>query len=303
MKSSQSANTSSLPTPQKLQPFRFKRKHPVKSYVAIDPPSAKRPRLSTTSPSRLSRCSRRRDRDLLDQPDPKVAFRESLFDALADDEGAAYWESVYGQPIHTYSPYIFSPTNPNDPEQSKLQRMTDDEYASYVRGRMWQNSYGYITEEKQKREEGKVQRRKREEQGRDWARRVEEALKKSEERRRRAKWREVWKRYLRGWEVLLQGENWQHLEFEKGIPWPVETGRFSDVGMKQVNRFFRHAPQPKESGEEVDLITVLKVERVRWHPDKFLQRAGGRGIDRDTMTKITAVFQLIDREWCEKRDQ
>lgn len=33
---------------------------------------------------------------------PNSAFRESLFDALADDEGAAFWESVYGQPIHTY---------------------------------------------------------------------------------------------------------------------------------------------------------------------------------------------------------
>ena len=34
--------------------------------------------------------------------DPNSAFIESLFDALADDEGAAYWEDVYGQPIHTY---------------------------------------------------------------------------------------------------------------------------------------------------------------------------------------------------------
>lgn len=30
------------------------------------------------------------------------AFRDSLFDALADDEGAHYWESVYSQPIHVY---------------------------------------------------------------------------------------------------------------------------------------------------------------------------------------------------------
>src|SRR5436190_10673322 len=36
------------------------------------------------------------------EPSPDTAFRESLFDALADDEGAAYWESVYGQPIHIY---------------------------------------------------------------------------------------------------------------------------------------------------------------------------------------------------------
>ena len=34
--------------------------------------------------------------------DPEAAFRESLFDAMADDEGAAFWEGVYGQPIHVY---------------------------------------------------------------------------------------------------------------------------------------------------------------------------------------------------------
>ncbi|KAL8633500.1 hypothetical protein Q9189_000846 [Teloschistes chrysophthalmus] len=255
MTSSPLTQTPSASASRKPQPFRFKRKRHIQSENAADEPSSKRPRSSTRFPSHLPR-RRRSHRNLSDQPDAHVAFRESLFDALADDEGAAYWESVYGQPIHTYSPYISSPATPNDPEQTKLQRMTDDEYISYVRGCMWQKSHGYIIEERHKREEEKVQRRKREEQ-----------------------------------------------EIEERIPWPVETGRYSDIGLEQVDWFFRHAPQPKEPGEDVDLNTVLKVERVRWHPDKFLQRAGGQGLDRDTMKKITAVFQLIDRLWCEKRNK
>ncbi|KAL9585769.1 MAG: hypothetical protein Q9212_001319 [Teloschistes hypoglaucus] len=307
MTSSPLTRTPSSSASRKPQPFRFKRRRHIQSETVADEPSSKRSRSSTSFPSdlphpRRSHRSRAFERNLLDQPDAQVAFRESLFDALADDEGAAYWESVYGQPIHIYSPYISSPANPNDPEQTKLQRMTDDEYISYVRGCMWQKSHGYIIEERQKREEEKVQRRKREEQGRDWERRVEEAIKKSEERRRTEKWKEVWKGYLGGWRLLLQGEDWQNLKLEERIPWPVETGRYSDIGLKQVGWFFRHAPQPKEPGEEVDLNTVLKVERVRWHPDKFLQRAGGQGLDRDTMEKVTAVFQLIDRLWCEKRN-
>ncbi|CAI4217990.1 unnamed protein product [Parascedosporium putredinis] len=63
--------------------------------------------------------------------DPEAAFRESLFDAMADDEGAAYWEGVYGQPIHVYS-------NERDGPQGELERMTDDEYAAYVRQKMWE---------------------------------------------------------------------------------------------------------------------------------------------------------------------
>ncbi|KAL8695032.1 MAG: hypothetical protein Q9218_000400 [Villophora microphyllina] len=304
MNSSRLAHTSSFPSTDQPQPFRFKRKHHTQSQPA-DPRSSKRARPSASSPSRPPRLHRPRDnqspnRDPLDQPNTEAAFRESLFDALADDEGAAFWESVYGQPIHTYSPYI-STANPSDPEQIDIQRMTDDEYASYVRARMWEKSHGYIIEERRKKEDERAQRKKREDHGRDWERRVEEALKKGEERRRLQKWKEAWRSYLGSWGVLSQAENWDCPEVKEQIPWPVETGRYSDVGMEQVSRFFRNAPQPKEPGEEVDVKAVLKVERVRWHPDKFLQRAGGHGLDKNTMTKVTAVFQFIDKLWSEKR--
>src|ERR1700742_2725384 len=51
---------------------------------------------------------------------PDQAFRESLFDAMGDDEGAAFWENVYGQPIHHY------PDTYQDEETGELERMTDD---------------------------------------------------------------------------------------------------------------------------------------------------------------------------------
>ena len=59
--------------------------------------------------------------------DPETAFRESLFDALADDEGAAYWEGVYGQPIHIYGSQKPGP-------DGELERMDDDEYAAFADG-------------------------------------------------------------------------------------------------------------------------------------------------------------------------
>lgn len=95
-----------------------------------------------------------------------AAFRESLFDALADDEGAAYWEGVYGQPIHTYSRYV--PMHESDQDAGDnpvLERMSDDEYAAYVRTKMWEKSREHLMEERDRRrrlrEEAKQNRRKR----------------------------------------------------------------------------------------------------------------------------------------------
>jgi len=87
---------------------------------------------------------------------------------------------------------------------------------------------------------------------------------------------------------------------QRRIPWPVLSGRWEDVGKDEVERFFRHAERyggVREGG----LGGLLKVERVRWHPDKMQQRAGKDGVDGETMKLITAVFQVIDRMWSETK--
>lgn len=65
------------------------------------------------------------------------------------------------------------------------------------------------------------------------------------------------------------------------------------MGKEDVERFFQHAPG--------QLGDVLKRERVRWHPDKMLQRAGGLEIDEGVMRGVTAVFQVLDRLWSESK--
>ncbi|KAJ8120335.1 hypothetical protein ONZ43_g2935 [Nemania bipapillata] len=85
--------------------------------------------------------------------DPDAAFRESLFDAMADDEGAAYWEGVYGQPIHTYS----REERRVGPE-GELERMDDDEYAAFVRQKMWEKTHQGLLEERARREARRKQR-------------------------------------------------------------------------------------------------------------------------------------------------
>lgn len=245
---------------------------------------------------------------------PETAFRESLFDALGDDEGAAYWEGVYGQPIHTYD----IPQVPKGPE-GELEQMTDEEYAAYVRAKMWERTREGMQEaqEKLRAERRRAKRaeesagwaRGREEERRAFERAMEESLARGTERKRRRVWEGVWREYLARWEEIARtlgsdGRGRGTGEEEgKGKPlrnmlfWPVESGRRKDVNSDAVREFMRHAPT------ETDLLSTLKMERVRWHPDKIQHRYGGLGIDDVVMRSVTEVFQIIDRMWNEERER
>ncbi|KAF2198051.1 hypothetical protein GQ43DRAFT_379579 [Delitschia confertaspora ATCC 74209] len=236
--------------------------------------------------------------------DSDTAFRESLFDALADDEGAAYWEGVYGQPIHNYE-------NTKTGPQGELERMTDDEYAEYVRGKMWEKTHAHIIEEREARERARKKEKENEERLRKeggrleeereaFNRRVQESLKRGEERKKTKEMSAAWARYLAQWEHLMKNKN---LSQETAatvtglIPWPVASGKLRDVSKDEIEYFFKRG-----SGWKDGRTALLKAERVRWHPDKMQQRFG-QHIDTDTMKSVTAVFQVIDRLWDENRCQ
>jgi len=214
--------------------------------------------------------------------------------------------------------------------------MTDEEYTAHVRAKMWEKSQGYILEERKRREEERA-RRQFEEKGRErvrgeWERGLEEVLGRREKRGEERAWRGVWEDYVKGWKELrslaetaaavaeaeksnaattndgakagLDGkqpkakpERWK----ESAIPWPTRFGKLRDVTRESVEEFLLKAPQPEEEGEKVDLLAVLKAERVRWHPDKMQQRYGGLGIDDGTRKGITTVFQIVDGMWGEMR--
>ncbi|QDS75054.1 hypothetical protein FKW77_006534 [Venturia effusa] len=245
--------------------------------------------------------------------DPDTAFRESLFDALADDEGAAYWEGVYGQPIHTYP-------NVRPGPQGELEQMTEEEYAEHVRSKMWEKSHEYLAEERRKRQEErkrKKQREKKEEaqadNGSSWREEAErqafeekiaKSLRNGEQRKLKKRWQDAWQRYSTGWEKFIEVLVTKSKEdgalagkASRGIiPWPVETGSWKNATKEDVEDFFRNAP-PSES----DWASILKAERVRWHPDKMQQRFGANKLDEETIRTVTAVFQVIDRLYAERR--
>lgn len=182
--------------------------------------------------------------------------------------------------------------------------MTDEEYVTYVRAKMWQKSHQHILEER-RRDEERSRRKKLDEEGRRLEKGVEEALRRGGERRQRARWKGRWSDYSKAWESFAHqaegvASNNPADDIRKRIPWPVLSGEWRDVNQDEVERFFKHAPH---SGGGVDDATVLKMERVRWHPDKVQQRARTGTIDEETMRTVTAVFQIIDRIWSKTRSQ
>lgn len=232
--------------------------------------------------------------------DPDVAFRESLFDAMADDEGAEYWEGVYGQPIHTYSSVKKGP-------EGELERMTDEEYTAFVRAKMYEKTHQHLIEEKARRDAAKKERERLAKEGEKerreaerFRRQVEESLTRGAKRKSRKAWSERWDAYIKKWEVLGQGNTAKIVL--ASIPWPVESGQRKDVSLKEVEQFFLHAPT---SGEptEAQLAKILKAERVRWHPDKIQQKLGGQDVTEDVIQAVTEVFQFIDTVWSEVRSK
>jgi hypothetical protein len=221
--------------------------------------------------------------------DPDEAFRESLFDALADDEGAEYWEGVYGQPIHTYP-------KTKTGASGELEEMTEEEYTTYVRNRMWEKSHQHLLEERSRREQARLKQREHQ-QNSDRKRfdiLVDEALRSGDQRRKERAWKSAWDTYSLKWSRLLEAAGTEPFEgisrISSTIPWPVETGCRRDVSKDTIREFFQHHP-------EEPLAVILKMERIRWHPDKMQQRFGGSKIDPEVLQSITAVFQIVDSMW------
>lgn len=261
----------------------------------------RRPTASPTGPKDLS---------------PDRAFRESLFDALGDDEGAAYWEGVYGQPIHGYS------YNHQNEDNGVLERMTDEEYVTFVRRKMWERSREGVeairqARKAQQREEENARRKTRRDtadKGKLGARDsfekdIEASVIREQERRTGRHWRERWQAYLQSWtdlNALVDQFSDETLDVStRGVSlgdkifWPVESGKRADVSEEQIESFMKNcsSQSPVHPDDLNGRLDVLKTERIRWHPDKIQQRYGAINLDERTQRGATQVFQILDKLW------
>ncbi|PNS16122.1 hypothetical protein CAC42_4523 [Sphaceloma murrayae] len=265
--------------------------------------------------------------------DPDEAFKSSLFDALADDEGAAsYWEGVYSQPLHVFPrPKVQKEQDgARDAGEYPLEEMDDEEYVQYVKRRMWEKANPHLVREMRIREErdrenrGRKERRRRGERspsrsnGAGSSRSgfmddVEAALARGERRRadrlrglkERERWERAWEKYVRAWKAVEERKDGDAIA---EIPWLVETRNMEDALVVEKVQAFLEAIMdwvlPKQSDGRQDVkevdnklkIALLKAERFRWHPDKMQHRFGGReAIGDKALEAVTGVFQVIDK--------
>ena len=321
-------SSNSLDPPTQTKRFRFKAAKRSRSpSSSTNSQQAKRHRHSHRDHSHY----RKRSPDPETPPlSPDTAFRESLFDALADDEGADYWASVYDQPIHTYSRYYVPKQDSGGPSVDEdgnpiLERMDDEQYAAYVRRRMWEKSRGFVEEERQRRtqaregariESAEAQRQKAERGERMNFWQCLRDCKSSESSRaqnQEAAWKERWRVYQRAWEKMgtipaienaTQPAQEEMLQEKAAVrlPWPTKSGRARDITQESVETFFRHGAEliatPQGDTPSLNALrSLLKLERVRWHPDKIHQRFGFLGVDESTLRYVTAIFQIVDALW------
>jgi hypothetical protein len=257
------------------------------------------------------------DPDAPSLPSNTAAFQTSLFDALADDEAASYWESVYSQPIHVYSRPV------QQTETGQLQDMDDETYAAYVQRKMWEKQNPEIVIERERmerkrKEEKEAKERRREEfvrarQKEAWdhagrargSRDGEERDDRTSSRKPKAHepddevYARAWTAYLSAWDALVSAlakaqspSSDQSKPPSKRIPWPTLQNR--PATRPNIEAFMRHAPLASgDDRSSAGRLQALKVERVRWHPDKVQQRFAG-AVDEGTMKVVTGVFQVVD---------
>jgi hypothetical protein len=174
---------------------------------------------------------------------------------------------------------------------------------------MWEKSHQHILEERAAKEEARRKKKEQhahvgdtvthEERERErMLRQMEESLKRGAERKKAKEAEAAWHNYVKRWENLKSAQKISpepDIRARELIPWPVVSGKAKDVSTEEIECFLRCASAWKD-----DPAALLKIERVRWHPDKMQQRFG-QHLDADTMRSVTAVFQIIDRLWTEQR--
>jgi hypothetical protein len=200
--------------------------------------------------------------------------------------------------------------------------MDDETYAAYVQRKMWEKQNPEIVierermERKRKEEKEEKERRReefvraRQKEAWDHAGRARGSRDGEDDERPSSRgpkahksdddvYARAWEAYLSAWDSLVLALQKDHSSSSdqpkppsKRIPWPTLQNR--PATRPNIEAFMRHAPLTEGDGKSsAGRLQALKVERVRWHPDKVQQRFAG-AVDEGTMKVVTGVFQVVD---------
>ncbi|KAK3681507.1 hypothetical protein LTR37_020886 [Vermiconidia calcicola] len=113
--------------------------------------------------------------------------------------------------------------------------------------------------------------------------------------RERRDWDSSWKRYNRDWEKMARLRTSTLLEDVKdSVPWPVKDGVWQDVSERNVEEFFRNAPDGA-SKIPIKVRSLLRRQALSWHEDKIRQFYPRIAGDVETFGLAQLVMQVINR--------
>ena len=222
--------------------------------------------------------------------DDEARFQESLFDAMAADEGADFYAAQFNG--HSYETNRAALPNKDDTTRgggvfdSFPNSLNDEDYAQYIRRGMSQHSSRRQPTQPKSSPYFEAAQQKKEEEER--YRKEEARQKRAAEQKQKQRYTAAWERYITAWNTKSP-DTWTY----DTVPWPVYSGKPADVSKQAIQEFLAHRPKNTSASANPTLTDTAKYERNRrWHPDKFTQLALARIAPHDTQRTLLLVTQI-----------
>ncbi|OJJ96292.1 hypothetical protein ASPACDRAFT_47063 [Aspergillus aculeatus ATCC 16872] len=192
--------------------------------------------------------------------------------------------------------------DPGTPHQSEREARARREHERQAQMEREEKIERERRERREREERFRREQQDREERGKkEQQEREAKARRDGEERRQGAKAAQEakakrWKEYNSAWEELKNSTvaSRRSMDPRTSIPWPTEAGSFRscrDVAQSDIEAFLHYGASMNARSQ---LLSILKVERLRWHPDK-LQHLFCARVDETTINKVTEISQIVNQ--------
>ncbi|KIJ39062.1 hypothetical protein M422DRAFT_210577 [Sphaerobolus stellatus SS14] len=217
-------------------------------------------------------------------------FKEKLYDAMEDDNDYHRGARLDGLEAHMnaygHVPNRWRGAAPGgqehlpDPLSADPNMMTDDEYSEWIREGMWRRSHKAEMEERDRRKAEREARKARERKVREETKRLErereaERAARHTLRERRQK-KEAWEYYEARWRIVTAPDSAEMLFGFRDIPWPLFEVPDGIEGLSKegIEGFLTEGLEKEEEGKTRK--EKIREALLKWHPDKFEGKMGGR---------------------------
>jgi hypothetical protein len=230
----------------------------------------------------------------------KFTFKDALISARADPDEAKHWKEVFGTDIHVF------------PKPSLA--MSDDEYAAWVRERVYERVLLDSRARKRAAEEAEREQRR--------YRAQQEAFRQAREQEqerirnymrsgmgtRTGEWnlrskapKEKWLEYIAALQPPPSDADLLLLWQKSDVPWPTPSGQEDDISEENIRRFIRTCTMQYAEDANGDWKKAVRINQYYWHPDKFRQIQAQKleklsdTKKEEVLRRVTDVSQILNK--------